>query len=85
MIHIASSSNLLEEIRNQFPKMAQEEGRLFFLYHHEVAHTKRLAGDLNGSEEILRDLLSRYEASMSILRRFRIMRELAEILNETDT
>jgi hypothetical protein len=25
------SKKLLEEIRNQFPKIAQEEGRLFFL------------------------------------------------------
>lgn len=42
MCHIASLSNmrrnyehskkLLEEIRNQFPKMAQEKGRLFFFF-----------------------------------------------------
>jgi tetratricopeptide (TPR) repeat protein len=78
------SRDLLEEAKNRFSKILEIEGRLFLNYHYEVARSKRLAGELDDSEEILKDLLRRHGSSMYPHRKMGIMRELAEVLDERD-
>ena len=78
------SETLLGEAKKRFQDLLNQRGRPFFRYQSEVACTKRLAGHLEESEMIFRDLLRAHEGAMSPNRRFNIARDLGEILYETN-
>ncbi|KAE9373142.1 hypothetical protein N431DRAFT_406481 [Stipitochalara longipes BDJ] len=78
------SEDILKEVKKRFQGILERSRRSFLHYQNEVACTKRLVGDLDESEEILRDLLSHYQSTMSPNRRINIIQELGEILCETN-
>jgi tetratricopeptide (TPR) repeat protein len=78
------SEALLGEAKRKYQDILDRGGRTFFHYQNEVACTERLAGHPEESEMVLRDLLRFHESSMSPNRRINIIRELGEILYQTN-